>query len=286
MVRRLASQVHQQVSRLMRGEVVKEPAWYAAVLDNPPLPLPPKAPPNRTAFDLKPQTLSARSKPKARPYGPKPFPVYYLEDDIRRQFFRDHPFEAFRPVTLAEGQGIEAEHPITGKEWTRLRQRGRNPSPDDAIQFTLNIHQHHNIPLSYAYARAIAQFRALRSERHIAMTMAVHEAENLGAVWQNSEIAHGFQKEIKSLASWERQSELDEGAMAARKRWRSIALEHTEDREWSKGQEYVRLWKDGFTPRYAPALTEPVKPTPLEDPANSVDAFGIRARARAAVVPR
>ncbi|GAW04384.1 mitochondrial ribosomal protein S25-domain-containing protein [Lentinula edodes] len=284
MVRRLASQVHQQVSRLMRGEVVKEPAWYAAVLDNPPLPLPPKAPPNRVAFDLKQQTTSARSKPKAKPYGPKPFPVYYLEDDIRRQFFRDHPFEVFRPVTLAEGQGIEADHPVTGTEWTRLRQRGRNPSPDDAIQFTLNLHQHHNIPLSYAYARAIAQFRALRSERHIAMTMAIHEADNLGAVWQNSEIAHGFQKEIKSLASWERQSELDEGAMAARKRWRSIALEHTEDREWSKGQEYVRLWKEGITPRYAPALTEPVKPAVLEDPEKNVDTFGLRTKP--AVVPR
>ncbi|KAJ3784574.1 mitochondrial ribosomal protein S25-domain-containing protein [Lentinula aff. detonsa] len=287
MVRRLASQVHQQVSRLMRGEVIKEPAWYAAVLDNPPLPLPPKSPPNRTAFDLKQQKTSVKSKPKAKPYGPKPFPVYYLEDDIRRQFFRDHPFEAFRPITLAEGQGIEAEHPITGAEWTRLRQRGRNPSPDDAIQFTLNLHQHHKVPLSYAYARAIAQFRALRSERHIALTMAIHEAENLGAVWQNSEIAHGFQKEIKSLASWERQSELDEGAMAARKRWRSIALEHTEDREWSKGQEYVRLWKEGYTPRYAPALTEPVKPATQENPKKDVDTFGItKTRAQPVEVPR
>lgn len=130
MVRRLASQVHQQVSRLMRGDVVKEPAWYAAVLENPPLPLPPKAPPTRSAFDLKrPKTGGPNSK--LRPYDPKPLPVYYLEDDIRRQFFRDHPFEVFRPVTLAEGQGIQAQSPVTGEAWTRLRQRGRNPSPDE-----------------------------------------------------------------------------------------------------------------------------------------------------------
>ncbi|KIK70806.1 hypothetical protein GYMLUDRAFT_66021 [Collybiopsis luxurians FD-317 M1] len=286
MVRRLASQVHQQVSRLMRGELVKEPAWYSAVLENPPLPLPPKAPPNRTAFDLKqPKSLAFGSKPKMRSYDPKPLPVYYLEDDIRRQFFRDHPFEVFRPVTLAEGQGIQPEPPTTGKDWTRLRQRGRNPTPDDAIQFTLNLHQHHSLPLSYAYARAIAQFRALRSERHIAMTMAVYEAEHLGAVWQNSEIAHGFQKEIKSLATWERQSELDEGAMAARKRWRSIALEHTEDREWSKGQEYVKLWRDGIAPRYAPALTSPVKPPAVEE-ANSVDTFRLQQQSQPAIVQR
>jgi len=140
-----------------------------------------------------------------------------------------------------------------------LRQRGRNPSPDDAIQFALNLHHYHDLSLSYAYARAVAQFRALRSEHHIALTVAIHEAEQLGAVWQNSEIAHGFQKEIKSLATWERQSALDEGEMAARKRWRSIAMEHDEVREWSKGQEYVRLWKSGVTPKYAPALIEPLR---------------------------
>ncbi|KAF5385525.1 hypothetical protein D9757_005433 [Collybiopsis confluens] len=274
--------VHQQVSRLMRGELVKEPVWYSAVLENPPLPLPPKAPPARTAFDLK--QLKSATKLKLRPYDPKPLPVYYLEDDIRRQFFRDHPFEAFRPVTLAEGQGIQPESSIMGTEWTRLRQRGRNPSPDEqasdnplcsAIQFTLNLHQHHKLPLSYAYARAVAQFRALRSERHITMTMAVYEAEHLGAVWQNSEIAHGFQKEIRSLATWERQSELDEGTMAARKRWRSIALEHTDDREWSKGQEYVKLWRDGITPKYSPALTAPIQPLAIEQ-ANPVDTFQLQ----------
>jgi hypothetical protein len=26
-----------------------------------------------------------------------------LEDELRKQFFRDHPFEAFRPMTLVEG---------------------------------------------------------------------------------------------------------------------------------------------------------------------------------------
>lgn len=153
----------------------------------------------------------------------------------------------------------------------------------------MNLHQHHNLSLSYAYARAVAQFRALRSERHIAMTMAIYEAEHLGAVWQNSEIAHGFQKEIKSLATWERQSELDEGAMAARKRWRSIAMEHTEDREWSKGQEYVRLWKEGFTPKYAPALTEPAKQSPSTEAAQAEknpDIFRLRTQQEPAVVPR
>jgi len=111
----------------MRGNYIrKEPAWYQAVLDNPPLALPPKSPPPRTAYDVKPSSSS-----KMKRYSVRPLPVYYLEDDIRRQFFTDHPFEAFRPVTLAEGEHIEDPNPVTGAEWTRLRQRGRNPTPEE-----------------------------------------------------------------------------------------------------------------------------------------------------------
>jgi len=125
--RRVATQVHQQVSRLMLGNYIKkEPAWFQAVLDNPPPTLPPKSPPSRTAYDLKPST--SRS---LRPHTVKLSPIYYIEDDIRRQFFKDHPFEAFRPTTLVEADSIEEPHSISGAEWTRLRQRGRNPTSEE-----------------------------------------------------------------------------------------------------------------------------------------------------------
>lgn len=58
-------------------------------------------------------------------------PIVYLEDKVRQRFFQDHPFEAFRPRTLVEQREIEAEHPIRGTEWKRLRQRGRNPSSEE-----------------------------------------------------------------------------------------------------------------------------------------------------------
>ena len=132
MVRRIASQVHQQVSRLMRADFIKQPpAWFQAVLDYPPLPLPPKAPPSRTDYDQHPYRQSPTVK--LRSHDPRPLPIYYVEDDIRRQFFRDHPFEAFRPTTLVEGGRIEPPHPIRGLNWTRLRQRGRNPTPEECV---------------------------------------------------------------------------------------------------------------------------------------------------------
>ncbi|TFK30834.1 hypothetical protein FA15DRAFT_630157 [Coprinopsis marcescibilis] len=258
MVRRIASQVHQQVSRLMRAEYIqKEPVWFKAVLDNPPLSLPAKAPPARTAYDKKPQLRPQQ----AYPVNPKPLPIHYIEDDLRRQFFQDHPFEAFRPSTLIEADKIEAPHPIQGSAWTRLRQHGRNPTPDDAIKFAVNLYQTHHISLSEAYARAVAQFRALRSEHHVSTVFAVMEAEALGASFKPSEIERTFREEEQALKSWEKEEERDEGALAARKRWKAIVEKRSGVNQWTKGEEYVRLWKSGVRPDYSPILAEPTVDT-------------------------
>ncbi|KAJ7103284.1 mitochondrial ribosomal protein S25-domain-containing protein [Mycena belliarum] len=254
MGRRIANQVHHQVSRLMRGNIILEqPKWYQAVLDFPPLPLPPKAPPARTSYDVKLKPVGEKlRRPKNRP-----LPIHYLEDDIRRQFYSDHPFEAFRPTTLVEKGDIQL-HEVNGEGWTRLRQRGRNPNAEDAIQFALNLHQVYQVPLSQAYARAVAQFRALRSEHHIATTFAVMEAEALGATFVRGEIEHAFEKEKRAVATWEKLEELDEGQLTARKRWKMIAERHVGETHWSQGAQYVKMWRAGVRVNYSPAMTNPV----------------------------
>ncbi|KAG6854215.1 hypothetical protein C0991_009233 [Blastosporella zonata] len=250
--------VHQQVSRLMRGNFIKEqPVWYQAVLDFPPLPLPPRAPPARTQYD---QVANASQPTHPEAHNQKPLRIAYIEDKIRRQFFRDHPFETFRPTTLVEGAVIEDAHPIRGEAWTRLRQRGRHPTPEDTISFARNLHEKHEKPLSEAYETAVAQFRALRSEHQIATTFAAMEADYLGAIFSKGEIEHAFDKEKRGLATFERLEEFDEGAIAARKRWKAI-VDRTEGvTEWTKGKEYAKLWKEGVRPTYAPQLTKPIEP--------------------------
>lgn len=132
MVRRIANQVHKQASRLTRAGFLKTPpVWYEAVLEHPPLPLPPREPPSRTSYDSSSSTATAQKKTHE---GPRPLSITYVEDDVRRQFFRDHPFEAFRPRTLTEAGTIENEHPIRGLKWTRLNQRSRNPAPEEYVR--------------------------------------------------------------------------------------------------------------------------------------------------------
>ncbi|KAG0704378.1 mitochondrial ribosomal protein S25-domain-containing protein [Suillus ampliporus] len=226
MVRRIASQVHKQAARLMRANYIKnEPVWFQAVLEHPPLPSASKSSPS-------PRRLKMR-KPKT-----EPLPIVYLEDKVRRQFFRDHPFEAFRPVSIVEGREVEVEHPVRAKDWTRLAQRGLNPSPEDAVQFAVNLHNHHEMALSIAYTRAVA------------------EPEAYGTVFP-SEIDRTFEKEDAVYQSADRKVELDRGALLARKRWKAILDVDSGMGEFDGGQQYTRLWKQGIRPTYLPEQLVP-----------------------------
>ncbi|KAF7303214.1 SNF2 superfamily protein [Mycena kentingensis (nom. inval.)] len=203
--------------------------------------------------------IELRRRPDLISWRPrnKPMPIYYIADGIRRQFFADHPFEAFRPTTLVEKGDIELREG-NGKEWVRLRQRGRNPTVEDAIQFTVNLHETHQMSLSDAYAQAVAQFRALRSEHHIATSIAALEAEELGGSFGRGEIEHAFEKEKRAIATWELLEDVNEQELTSRKRWKMVAEGYAGESQWSRGAEYVRLWQSGVRVDYAPKMTGPV----------------------------
>lgn len=61
----------------------------------------------------------------------RPLPVVFGEDQIRRQFFRDHPFEAYRPKSLVEGEMVADVQQPTGIEWTQLAQRSTIPTAEE-----------------------------------------------------------------------------------------------------------------------------------------------------------
>ncbi|KAF9229078.1 hypothetical protein BS17DRAFT_770991 [Gyrodon lividus] len=272
MVRRIASQVHKQVSRLMQVNYIRdEPVWYQAVLQFPPLPLPPRAPPSRPDVEEKTPRYHLTPNSKLRPPKNRPSTISYLEDEVRRQFFRDHPLEAFRPICVVEGGLVEEEHPVSGKGWTRLSQRGKNPTAEDAVLFAVNLHRHHKVSLTVAYTRAIAEFRALRAEYDIASTFARMEAEAYGTMFP-SEIDRTFKKEDEVYQAIERKKALDEGALLARKRWRAILnVDSGMGNIWSRGQEYANLQKQGVRPTHLVADDQTRLSTPAKDELTEAD---------------
>jgi small subunit ribosomal protein S23 len=156
-----------------------------------------------------------------------------------------------------------------------------------AVQFALNLHQAHGLTLSDAYATSIAQFRTLRAVQHVATRFAAQAASANGAYFGPSATAQGFEVENRVLDANELRTErLDDSARLARNRWRMVTLgsrgegvggvvgnvDSADRKAWSRGEEYVRLWKEGVRPDYSPALTESVAPV------DSADFMGTRGR--------
>lgn len=133
-----------------------------------------------------------------------------------------------------------------------------------AIRFALTLYEHHEMPLSRAYATSVAQFRSLRSEQEVATMIAALEAEAYGAEFGPNETERGFNKEREAFKSWDTDARYDQNAIAARKRWKAVVEREQPAVPWTGGQEYVRLWREGIRPNYSPALTEPVSITPSD----------------------
>jgi small subunit ribosomal protein S23 len=127
-----------------------------------------------------------------------------------------------------------------------------------AIRFVLNLHYHHNLPLSDAYSASIAQFRALRSEHDIATTFAALEAEHYGSQFGPTETETGFARELNAIKTWDVDERYDQGAIVARKRWKAVVERDHPMTEWTGGQQYAKLWREGVRPDYSPASTQPV----------------------------
>lgn len=136
-MRKIAGQVSDAVSRMLQaGHIKSPPAWYLAVLSNPPPQLGPRQ--NRLKNRLTPTGELSNEDMRILPgQGGMKAPrlrageVRYREDEIRRVFFKDFPFEAMRPTSLVELREIEEEHPVQGDRWTSLEQRGAYPTVEE-----------------------------------------------------------------------------------------------------------------------------------------------------------
>lgn len=235
MPRRIPNQVTQTVSRLLQGGYMKAPpAWYEATLRHPPLVPPPhqtrqrpdedlprsqqshalRQPHDRAAAIGGRSKLNSRKKIRSQLPPLRPQPIVYEADKIRRQFFRDHPWEVTRPQTLAEmDYTLEtvANPEIPPGTWPELSMWSRmNPSVEEyvcranrsVIQCTQKTRDVGGVSLSDAYRRTIASYHAIQAERELRMRYANLEARSLGADMGLSETERGFLKEGRELDKW------------------------------------------------------------------------------------
>ena len=165
--RKAATAVPSTISRLLKSDAFLKtpPPAYYPLLAHPPAPSLVRSLPLRPIADLPPslraqptpyqivqtklnkgkpltdaeqRTLDTvprlTSRPPPRTAGVKksrPVSIVFPEDRIRRQFFRDHPYEAYRPIDLVEREHIAEPHGPQGVEWTQLQQRSIIPTAEE-----------------------------------------------------------------------------------------------------------------------------------------------------------
>lgn len=158
MPRRHAAHIPFALSRkLERGFIKKPPPAYAVIINHPPGPSLVRQPVNRAEEDLplrlRPSNLDDKSVRRAlADRKPRPMPIEYPAlDALRRAFYRDHPFEAYRPMSLMEGGSAGGNERIREvdkdecwiggnvgeRRWTLLHQKTKRPSADEWANFPL-----------------------------------------------------------------------------------------------------------------------------------------------------
>lgn len=103
------TQLHNHVSRLFTGEIIKSlPAWYSAMKNIPPGQSLLRSPLQFREDNLQNHNLRLRrntkshSKKHLKTKIPRPQKIYYMLDALRKDFYRDHPYELLRPQILIE----------------------------------------------------------------------------------------------------------------------------------------------------------------------------------------
>ncbi|KAL1968840.1 hypothetical protein VTN77DRAFT_1201 [Rasamsonia byssochlamydoides] len=196
------------------GKISKLPPWVDVVADIPPaqvlvrnLPIQHELVRQRvkTLPDFsEPQIVFEKDeKPKPKSKKPSrlflPVEIKYEEDQLRKEFFRDHPWELARPRVVLETTGKDHEK----YDWGRMQQPGKRLDGESVVQRQLWLLN--NVPdmtKSAAYDIARREFYQLRLREDIERRVAAEEAEATGANFGPTMLEVGMQLENKEFERW------------------------------------------------------------------------------------
>ncbi|KAK3344314.1 mitochondrial ribosomal protein S25 [Lasiosphaeria hispida] len=189
------ARVAQATMELMAANLVHDtPRWYKAVK---------MIPPAEILTRPYPVQHTAPSPHARRPRNLfKPTHMVYPEDELRRNFFRDHPWELARPRMILELDGKDARY----VDWsTGVRQPGMPLSGECVVQRQLWLME--NVPdvtKESAYDMARREFYELRQLEDIQRRIAVEEARMVGAYFGKSTLQYGMDIEDKEYERWKK----------------------------------------------------------------------------------
>ncbi|KAL4964760.1 mitochondrial 37S ribosomal protein mS23 [Aspergillus stella-maris] len=195
------------------GKPGQVPLWTNAVRDIPPAQILVRGQPQqhqlvrqRVKTDLTTkkgqvvfETQEKRVKPKKASRMFLPVEIRYEEDQLRREFFKDHPWELARPRILVESTGKDS----VNYNWERMQQPGKKLDGESVVQRQLWLLN--NVPdmtKSTAYDIARREFYRLRLQEDIERRVAAEEAEATGANFGPTYLEIGMELENQQHEVW------------------------------------------------------------------------------------
>ncbi|PGH07865.1 37S ribosomal protein S25, mitochondrial [Blastomyces parvus] len=173
-----------------------------------------KTVPGKSKPQLEIKTYAGRkqtSKKPSRIFQPKE--IRYEEDQLRKAFFRDHPWELARPRVVLENDGNDHRR----YNWQNIQQPGKKLDGESVVQRQLYLLN--NVPdmtKGAAYDIARREFYQLRLQEDVERRVAQEEALATGAYFGPDMHTVGMELENQEYEKWKVWAESENQAMEQR----------------------------------------------------------------------
>ncbi|KAL2852845.1 37S ribosomal protein S25, mitochondrial [Aspergillus pseudoustus] len=209
------------------GKIPYTPVWTDIIRDIPPSQILVRSQPQQHQLvrqrvktvpgESKPRTVfevqEKRLKPKKASRMFLPVEIKYEEDQLRKEFFQDHPWELARPRILVEKTGKD----FSQYDWSRIQQPGKRLDGESVVQRQLwLLNNVPDITKSAAYDIARQEFYRLRLQEDIERRVAAEEAEATGATFGPSALEWGMKFENEQFEAWKEWAKAEAQGLANR----------------------------------------------------------------------
>ncbi|KAL3468322.1 mitochondrial ribosomal protein S25 [Aspergillus heterothallicus] len=184
----------------------------------------------RTVYEVQEKHL--KSKKASRMF--LPVEIKYEEDQLRKEFFQDHPWELARPRIIVEKTGKD----FSQYDWSRIQQPGKRLDGESVVQRQLwLLNNVPDITKGAAYDIARQEFYRLRLQEDIERRVAAEEAEATGATFGPSAIEWGMKFEDEQFELWKGWAKTEAQALANRNSANAMAAGVSEGPETEESAE-------------------------------------------------
>ncbi|CAI2169423.1 18743_t:CDS:2 [Funneliformis geosporum] len=194
------TQLHKHVSQLLTGGIIKTlPVWYSAMNKFPPGQSLLRSPLQFREKDLSRKKLPNKKAPSPKHLKtkiPRPQKIRYMEDSLRREFYREHPYELLRPqIMMEKNDGIMEGH---GELLSKLKFPCR-VTGEDVIRYQTHLMKVQKLGKHQAYVEACNEFYKIRAREEVAERVAEEQALLFGAKISRSQTERSLWLEHENL---------------------------------------------------------------------------------------